>query len=293
MTDEAGDVRGYVAIKHDVSEREHLAMTRQQREARYHALLENMRDVVYVIDPQLRIVFVSPSVERVFGYRPEDQLGRSPFELIHPDDLPSISELLASGGHWFATEVRHLVKRVLKRLDNTARSLYAVADEGTCFVGTGLELALACDRVYLLDDPARPVEIGGFFLELGLTHVAALFVAADQLPAMTLGDLLGQEGEGPGRIVTMLDLKTIPADGATVETRGRPGLEPAHPEPHRTQCSGEADRWRLADPASGDLALPDMDEASEERAGREDDRTCVQLPARSGPNASDAPALED
>jgi benzoyl-CoA-dihydrodiol lyase len=68
--------------------------------------------------------------------------------------------LLTTGSNWFTTETRHLVKRVLKRLDNTAKSLYAVADEGTTFVGTGLELALACDRIYALDDPARPFRMG-------------------------------------------------------------------------------------------------------------------------------------
>jgi benzoyl-CoA-dihydrodiol lyase len=49
---------------------------------------------------------------------------------------------------------------VLKRLDNTAKSLYAICDEGTTWVGTGLEIALACDRTYVLDDEERPVTFG-------------------------------------------------------------------------------------------------------------------------------------
>src|SRR5262249_23228402 len=51
-------------------------------------------------------------------------------------------ELLAKEGHWFVREVKHFVKRTLKRLDVTSKSFYAIADEGTAFGGTFLELAL-------------------------------------------------------------------------------------------------------------------------------------------------------
>ncbi|MCY3001851.1 MAG: 2,3-epoxybenzoyl-CoA dihydrolase [Planctomycetota bacterium] len=71
-----------------------------------------------------------------------------------------MDELVSGGGNWFTTETRHFVKRVLKRLDNTAKSLYAVCDESTTWVGTGLEIALACDRTYVLDDEERPVTFG-------------------------------------------------------------------------------------------------------------------------------------
>ena len=54
-------------------------------------------------------------------------------------------------GDWFVREVRHLLKRVLKRLDVTSRSLFALVEPGSCFVGTLLELALAADRGYMLD----------------------------------------------------------------------------------------------------------------------------------------------
>jgi len=68
--------------------------------------------------------------------------------------------LLASSEDWFVQETRHLVKRTLKRLDVTSKSFYAIADEGTTFVGTFLELALASDRIYVLDDPDAPVAMG-------------------------------------------------------------------------------------------------------------------------------------
>ncbi len=54
-------------------------------------------------------------------------------------------------GDWFASEVTQFYKRTLKRLDVTSRTLFAVIAPGSCFTGSLLELALACDRQYMLD----------------------------------------------------------------------------------------------------------------------------------------------
>jgi len=61
--------------------------------------------------------------------------------------------------HWAVREVLHLQKRVLKRLDLTAKTFYALIEPGSCFAGVLAELALASDRSYMLDDPSRPVSI--------------------------------------------------------------------------------------------------------------------------------------
>ena len=57
----------------------------------------------------------------------------------------------AAGDDWLVNEIRHYFKRVLKRLDVTSRSLIALIEPGSCFAGALLELALACDRQYMLD----------------------------------------------------------------------------------------------------------------------------------------------
>jgi benzoyl-CoA-dihydrodiol lyase len=58
--------------------------------------------------------------------------------------------LLAHADHWLIREVRLYLKRVLKRIDVSSRSLFALIEPGSCFHGTLLELALAADRVYML-----------------------------------------------------------------------------------------------------------------------------------------------
>jgi len=60
---------------------------------------------------------------------------------------------LGETGGLFLGEVRHHQKRVLKRLDLTARSLFALVDESSCFAGSLFELALAADRSYMLAAP--------------------------------------------------------------------------------------------------------------------------------------------
>jgi benzoyl-CoA-dihydrodiol lyase len=58
--------------------------------------------------------------------------------------------LVSHGGDWLMREIRHYVKRVLKRLDVTARSLIATIEPGSCFAGTLAELAFAADRSVML-----------------------------------------------------------------------------------------------------------------------------------------------
>jgi benzoyl-CoA-dihydrodiol lyase len=64
--------------------------------------------------------------------------------------------------HWFVRETVGLLRRTLSRLDLSSRSLFALIEPGSCFAGTFLELALACDRSYMLalpDDEARAPKI--------------------------------------------------------------------------------------------------------------------------------------
>jgi benzoyl-CoA-dihydrodiol lyase len=65
--------------------------------------------------------------------------------------------------HWFVREVIHFIKRTLKRVDLSARSLFAFIEPGNAFAGSLLELALAADRSYMLDDPERPntIQVSG------------------------------------------------------------------------------------------------------------------------------------
>jgi benzoyl-CoA-dihydrodiol lyase len=59
--------------------------------------------------------------------------------------------LVKHQGDWFAREILLNLRRVLRRLDLTARSLFALVEPGSCFVGSFFELSLAADRSYMFD----------------------------------------------------------------------------------------------------------------------------------------------
>ncbi|MBW0118172.1 2,3-epoxybenzoyl-CoA dihydrolase [Pseudonocardia abyssalis] len=98
-----------------------------------------------------------------------------------------------SGSDWLVNEIRHYFKRVLKRLDVTSRSLIALIEPGSCFAGALLELALACDRQYMLDgfmeeadeegEPAQLVlsasNFGTFPMPNGLSRLGSRFYGDD------------------------------------------------------------------------------------------------------------------
>ena len=68
-----------------------------------------------------------------------------------------MDQVLASlKDHWLVKETTGALRRTLARLDVTSRSLIALVDSGSCFAGTFYEMALSCDRIYMLDLPDSP-----------------------------------------------------------------------------------------------------------------------------------------
>ena len=63
------------------------------------------------------------------------------------------ASLQAHADHWLVRETTGLLRRTFSRLDVSSRSLFALVEPGSCFAGTLLELALACDRIYQLALP--------------------------------------------------------------------------------------------------------------------------------------------
>jgi benzoyl-CoA-dihydrodiol lyase len=61
--------------------------------------------------------------------------------------------ILANQGNWFVREVLGMMRRTFARLDVSSRSMFALAEPGSCFAGSLLEFALAADRLYMLDTP--------------------------------------------------------------------------------------------------------------------------------------------
>ncbi|GAA4543731.1 2,3-epoxybenzoyl-CoA dihydrolase [Pseudonocardia xishanensis] len=110
------------------------------------------------------------------------------------EDALAFERIIAehSKDDWLVNEIRHYFKRVLKRLDVTSRSLIALIEPGSCFAGALLELALACDRQYMLDGTVEGDEqldeaqimlsagnFGAFPMANGISRLASRFYGDD------------------------------------------------------------------------------------------------------------------
>jgi benzoyl-CoA-dihydrodiol lyase len=114
--------------------------------------------------------------------------------------------LLGNAGDWLVNEILHYLKRTLKRLDVTSRSLIALIEPGSCFAGSLLELALAADRSY---------QLAGVFTELDPDAAAAAITVG----AMNLGPL--PMGNGLTRLQTRF-LGDPASLAAVTESAGKP-----------------------------------------------------------------------
>jgi benzoyl-CoA-dihydrodiol lyase len=118
--------------------------------------------------------------------------------------------LLDNASDWLANEILHFLKRTLKRLDVTSRSLLALIEPGSCFAGSLLELALAADRSY---------QLLGVFEDIDADAVPAALVP----DAMNFGPLVMGNG------LTRLQTRFLDDDDAVAAVRSRSG-EPVEAE---------------------------------------------------------------
>jgi len=106
------------------------------------------------------------------------------------ENVEAYDRILASHrDDWLIREIRLFLKRTLKRIEVSSRSVFALIEPGSCFTGTLLELALAADRSYMLDGtregdfrPAATVRLtelnfGAYPMVNGLNRLASRFLA--------------------------------------------------------------------------------------------------------------------
>jgi benzoyl-CoA-dihydrodiol lyase len=173
--------------------------------------------------------------------------------------------LIAHGAHWLVREIRHFIKRTLKRLDLTSRSFFALVEPGSAFAGTLLEVALACDRIYMLDDPDRPNTItlsalndGAYAMSNGLSRLAVRFLGEpDRLDEAFShgGPFSAQEALGAGLVTSAPDdldwddeVRLAIEERAAISPDALTGMEAnlrfAGPETLETKIFGRLTAWQ-------------------------------------------------
>jgi benzoyl-CoA-dihydrodiol lyase len=154
----------------------------------------------------------------------------------------------AAAGDWLAAEIQLFAKRTLKRLDVTSRSLIALIEPGSCFAGALLELALACDRQYMLD---------------GLPE--------DGEPAGAGGDAAGQPAAEPAAIVlTAANFGTFPMGNGLSRLASRFAGDPGHLAKLEQETGQRIDAARALELGLVTFAPDDLDWDDEVRIALEE-----------------------
>ena len=77
----------FIAIVRDVTDRKETERALQESEEYFRQLIENGSDLIVVLGADRTTRYMSPSAVRILGMQPDERVGRSPFEMIHPDDV--------------------------------------------------------------------------------------------------------------------------------------------------------------------------------------------------------------
>jgi PAS domain S-box-containing protein len=92
IKDSSGKPTGFVTITKTTTESKQREAAARKSEIPYWALIENSSDIIQVVDSKGVIRYVSPSVQRILGYKPEELIGRLSVDVVHPEDLPKVAK---------------------------------------------------------------------------------------------------------------------------------------------------------------------------------------------------------
>lgn len=90
--DENGNITGIQGSTRDVTRRKRAEDALREREEQYRELVENINEVIYTVDERGTITYISPAVERLYGYDQSEIIGQNFLEFIHEDDREMMKE---------------------------------------------------------------------------------------------------------------------------------------------------------------------------------------------------------
>jgi PAS domain S-box-containing protein len=95
IRNEHGEMVAFTGITQDVTEQKETEINLLLSEKRFKSLVQNGSDIIAILDQQGNFKYVSPTSLRITGYEPEELIGRNVFQMMHPDDIPYMTEKFA------------------------------------------------------------------------------------------------------------------------------------------------------------------------------------------------------
>jgi PAS domain S-box-containing protein len=77
----------------ELAERRRTEAALRESETQYRLIAENTHDMILILDLQGQIIYINPAVQSILGYQPEDLIGTSAFDRLHPEDLPYVQQI--------------------------------------------------------------------------------------------------------------------------------------------------------------------------------------------------------
>ena len=120
-----GSVESVLVVSREITDRKHTEDALSESEKRYRLLAENVSDVIWVTDVDLRPIYVSPSIERLLGYRADESLFRGLEEALDPTSAQKVRDIVAGlmaterTENDVSGELQHPVELGLRRRDGS------------------------------------------------------------------------------------------------------------------------------------------------------------------------------
>ncbi len=127
----------HIMTGEDLTARRQAEIALRESEARYRNIFNAVYDVIYTIEPDGTLSSISPSAERMTGWRPEEWIGKHFAPVVHPDDQPKVQEILDrlfAGESYPGAEIR-IVTKSGAYLDTEFRAATHERDGSSVVVG--------------------------------------------------------------------------------------------------------------------------------------------------------------